>query len=308
MQAAAPPTAAILFGATATCKTALAVQVAAHVPVEVISADSRQVYRQLDVGTAKPTEEERRAVPHHLVDFLDLECSYTAARFAADTRRLCGEIRARGRVPLIVGGAGFYLKVLREGLFDAPYSDAELQEVRREVLGWTTDAIRKELAVRDPERLAAIHPNDRYRLSRALEICIASGSSVTALTAARPAPAHSFVEGRIQIARDTLHRRIAIRTEQMLQGGWIEEVRTLLEQGGDPTSPGFESLGYPHVVEHVQGKLDLERCAELVNRDTRRFARHQETWFRKTQATTLSAGDARNAALLAARIQPLVPA
>ncbi len=139
------PTAAILCGPTATGKTALAVQIAALVPVEIISADSRQVYRHLDIGTAKPTATERAAVRHHLIDFLELDGAYNAARFAADARRLAAEIRARGCVPLVVGGAGFYLRVLETGLFDAPYAPEALARVRTELLAWPTHALRTEL-------------------------------------------------------------------------------------------------------------------------------------------------------------------
>jgi tRNA dimethylallyltransferase len=288
------PLAAILFGATASGKTALAVEAARHVALEIISADSRQIYRHLDVGTAKPTAHERAAVPHHLVDFLDLDATYSAARFTADALRLCAEIRARGRLPLIVGGAGFYLHVLREGLFDAPYSDDALLEVRGELESWSLEVLREELARRDPDRLAAIHVNDRYRLARALEICIASGSSVTALTASRRKPERAFFDCRLQIEREQLHRNIQQRTAAMLEAGWVEEVRQLLETF-DASLPGFVSLGYPHVVQHLRGTLERDALADLVNRDTRRFARHQETWFRKMPAPlTLHAGDSTN--------------
>lgn len=300
-----PPRAAILFGATATGKTALAVEVARHLAVEIISADSRQVYRHLDVGTAKPSARERAAVPHHLVDFLELDSTYSAARFATDALRLCDEIRRRDRLPLIVGGAGFYLHVLREGLFDAPYSDDALLEVRRELESWSLEALRGELERRDPARFATIHANDRYRLARALEICIASGSTVTALTKARSKPEHVFFDCRMQIDRKQLHRNIQERTAAMLEGGWAEEVRRLLEQF-DATLPGFESLGYPHVVQHLQGRLERGALRDLINRDTRRFARHQETWFRKMPAQlTLSAGDPANVAKLVDALRAL---
>lgn len=288
------PRAAILFGPTATGKTALAVAIAQHVGIEVISADSRQVYRHLDVGTAKATADERAAVPHHLVDFLELDDTYNAARFAADALWACDDIQARGRIPLIVGGAGFYLHVLREGLFDAPYTQDELLRVRAALEDWSTEALREELGRRDPERRAAIHDNDRYRLARALEICIASGSSVTALTAARRKPRHRFLELRLRIARAALHSNIEQRTEAMLSEGWIEEVAHLLGSF-DASLPAFDTLGYPHVVRHVRGELDRDALREHIVRDTRRFARHQETWFRKMPAhVELEARDPAN--------------
>jgi tRNA dimethylallyltransferase len=288
----APPLAGLLFGATASGKTALAMALAARLPMEVVSADSRQVYRELDIGTAKPTPVEIQAVPHHLLNLVDLDQTYNAARFADDALRVSAEIRARGRVPLVVGGAGFYLEVLREGLFHPPYSEAELREVRSEVATWSTETMHDELAARDPERLAALHPNDRYRLSRALEICIASGSTVTALTESRPRLERRFVQFHLQVERAELYRRIAARTRAMLDAGWVDEVRSLLARGHAPGLPGFATLGYPHVLSHLAGKLDAERLAELIERDTRRFARHQETWFRKARgALPLRAGD-----------------
>lgn len=291
------PLAAVLCGPTAAGKTALALAAAARVPLEVISADSRQVYRHLDVGTAKPTPAERAALPHHLIDILELHETYDAARFAAEALDCAAAVRARGRVPLVVGGAGFYLKVLADGLFHPPYDAATLGAVRRELADWSTAALRSELLQRDPERAAAIHPNDRYRLGRALEICIASGRSVTALTAERERPERRFAWFRVVVERADLHRRIAARAAAMLQGGWLEEVQGVLARGGSSDLPGLASLGYPHVLAHLEGRLDREQMMALVLRDTRRFARHQETWFRKARnAVQLPAADAGAAA------------
>ncbi len=303
-----PPVAALLFGATATGKTALAVELARRLSIEVISADSRQVYRRLRVGTAQPTPDERAAVPHHLVDFLELHETYNAARFRADAVALFAAIRARCRLPVVVGGAGFYLQVLRAGLFEAAYDEDTLRRVRRELADWSTEALCDELQRRDPERAAAIHAHDRYRLSRALEICLAAGSSVTALTEARRAPPERFVEFRLQLERGALHQRIAARTAALLRSGWIDEVQTLLDEGADPAAPGMKSLGYPHVVAHLRGDLSREALEERVNRDTRRFARHQETWFRKARAAvTLPVAAPHNANQMEAVLSPLLP-
>lgn len=285
-QAAVPPLAAVLCGATAAGKTAFALQLATHVPLEIISADSRQVYRDLAIGTAKPTAAERAAVPHHLVDHLELHETYDAARFAAEALAAAGAIRARGRVPLIVGGAGFYLHVLRHGLFEPPYDRATLHAVRDELAGWSTEALHAALVARDPERAAAIHAHDRYRLGRALEICIAAGTTVTALTQARTIPSHRFVLFHLQWARAALHARIARRTEAMLAGGWIEEVGALLDRGVDPQLPGMRTLGYPAVIAYLQGTIDRAALVERIGRETRRFARHQDTWFRKLEPAT----------------------
>jgi len=283
---AVPPLAAILCGATATGKTALALELAAGLPIEVISADSRQVYRDLAIGTAKPTAVERAAVTHHLVDILELDATYDAARFAADATAAARAIRDRHRVPLIVGGAGFYLHVLRHGLFEPPYDRATLHAVRDELAGWSTEALRAALLDRDPERAAAIHPHDRYRLGRALEICLAAGASVTELSRARIAPGHRFLTFHLQWTRAELRARIAARTEAMLAAGWVEEVRALLDRGMDPELPGMRTLGYPAVVAHLRGATDRAAMVERIGRETRRFARHQETWFRKLEDAT----------------------
>jgi tRNA dimethylallyltransferase len=299
----AAPLAGILMGPTAAGKTALAVALGTRLPIEIISADSRQVYRELEIGTAKPTAAERRAVPHHLIDFLALDDVYNAARFAEDALACAAAIRARGHIPLVVGGAGFYLKVLEEGLFQPPYTAAELAQVRGELSTWSASALRDELARRDPERAAAIHANDRYRLARALEICIAAAQSVTALTAARPPVVRRFVKFRLALDRPDLHARIATRTRSMLAAGWADEVRAVLAQGVPATAPGLATLGYPHVVAHVEGRLDADAVLELVARDTRRFARHQETWFRKARdATVLRVDDPQAQALLHAAL------
>ena len=302
------PTAALLFGPTACGKTALAVELSSRLPIEVISADSRQIYRRLDVGTAKPTAAERAAVRHHLIDCIELDETYNAARFAADAHRLVAEIHGRGKIPVVVGGAGFYLHVLRQGLFAAPFAPEVLRGVRETLTGWSTEALRRELDQRDPRRCATIHPNDRYRLSRALEICLASGTSVTALTAAAPPAERRFLEARVHIERAELHQRIAARCTTMLDSGWIEEVEGLLAAGHAPGLPGLRALGYPHVVAHVRGRIDRKELEERIARDTRQFARHQETWFRKARsAEPLTAGESGSAEHLATLLQPLLP-
>ena len=303
-RSAAPPLAAILCGATASGKTGFAVALAARLPIEVVSADSRQVYRRLDIGTAKPSAAERAAVAHHLVDILELDQTYDAARFAADAIAAAAAIRARGRVPLVVGGAGFYLHVLRHGLFEPPYDRATLHAVRDELAGWSTEALHAGLMQRDPERAAVIHPNDRYRLGRALEICLAAGASVSELTRSRVAPLYRFLVFHAQVERAALHTRIAARTEAMLQTGWLEEVRALLASGADPQLPGMRTLGYPAVIAHLRGESDRAAMVERIGRETRRFARHQDTWFRKLDdATGLDPADPDAPARVAAALQ-----
>ena len=301
--ARAVPTAALLCGPTASGKTALAVAAAAQVPVEVISADSRQVYRHLSIGTAKATAAEQAAVPHHLIDVLELDATYNAAQFAADALRIAAEIRARGRIPLIVGGAGFYFRVLEDGLFEPPYEPAALAAVRADLERWSPEDLRAELGRRDPDRASALHPNDRYRIARALEICIAAGRSVTELTAGRTKPSETFVRFRVTIPRPRLHERIAARTAAMFAAGWEHEVEDLLARGVAPEAPALATLGYPQIVALLRGETSRDAAEETIRRDTRRFARAQETWFRKLRdATAIAAEDPAGGAQLAAAL------
>jgi tRNA dimethylallyltransferase len=274
-----------IVGPTAVGKTALITSLARQLPVEVISLDSRQIYRGLRIGTAQPTAEELALCPHHLIDFLDPGKTYDAMRFRQDFERTYREVTSHGALPLLVGGAGMYLTGLRQGFMRIPGTSPDTVAAAREQLDPLDDQeIRERLQKVDPRSFAAIHPNDRYRSQRALEIHLIAGRPMSALKAEqRPDPCLGleFPTFVLQREVDELDARIALRTGMMLQEGWIEETRQALA-AYPADCPGLQSIGYREIVAHLQGNLEHENlCAEIV-RVTRQYAKRQRTWFRQT--------------------------
>ena len=276
----------VIVGPTAVGKTALITKLAREFPIEIISLDSRQVYRGLRIGTAQPTADELAMCPHHLVDFLPPEETYDAARFRADFCRVHQEITARGGRPVVVGGAGLYLTAIREGFFDLGEGGRPLADVRAELDKLGDGEIRRRLQAADQAAWSRIHANDRYRSQRALEICEVAGRPMSDLAAAqKPDPALGLEFAVFVLERPVaeLDTRIAARTRAMLQGGWLEETRALLEQH-DPECPGLASIGYREIVAHLRGELAPAQVEEAIVRVTRQYAKRQRTWFRKVEA------------------------
>ncbi|MBN2288348.1 MAG: tRNA (adenosine(37)-N6)-dimethylallyltransferase MiaA [Candidatus Glassbacteria bacterium] len=277
----------VLAGPTASGKTALAVELAGALGAEVVSADSRQVYRGLDVGTAKPPADVRAAVAHHLIDILDPVEAYNAGSFARDAAAVIERLCASGKTALVCGGTGFYIEALLNPMFDEPLAgDARREEIRRELERLAErhgpQALHDRLAGVDPSSAARLHPNDIQRVSRALELYCLTGRTMTELLSS-PRPGSAFRPFQVVLdpPRDLLERNIAARSAQMLAGGWVEEVEGLLAGGLTGDAPGLQSLGYAEVVAHVQGGLTLEQTLEAVNRKTRQYAKRQRTWFRR---------------------------
>lgn len=297
------PRALCLAGPTAAGKTAVALAFATRRPVEVISVDSALVYRGLDIGTAKPSAAERAAVPHHLVDILDPTEPYSAARFVADATRLIDEIRARGRLPLLVGGTMLYFKALREGLDAMPAADPAVRaalDARAAADGWP--ALHAELARVDPATAARLAPNDAQRVQRALEVWQLSGRPLSAWQgghqaqgAPRAVAADMPMVSLEPDARAWLHQRIAERFDAMLAAGLVDEVRALRARGDlHPDLPAMRCVGYRQAwaaLEH--GTLDGLRDAGIAA--TRQLAKRQLTWLRSTQPRTVVAADAPDA-------------
>ena len=271
-QTSALPPAILLMGPTASGKTACALALARVLPVEIISVDSALVYRDMDIGTAKPSRDELAACPHHLIDIVTPEEAYSAAQFCADARRLMGEITARGRVPLLVGGTMLYYKALQEGLADMPPADAQVRaELEEEAarLGW--QALHDQLASVDPISAARIHPNDPQRLTRALEVYRVSGLTMTAhrqkqseqstKAAASGASQLPYTVAHLAIApaqRQVLHERIAQRFGQMLEQGFIDEVLALRNRSDLHAGlPSIRAVGYRQVWDYLDGKLHV---------------------------------------------------
>lgn len=269
----------ILLGPTGVGKTAVALALAEYWPIEVISADSRQVYRGLDIATAKPTPRERQRVPHHLLDLIRPGERYSAGRFAVDAAEAIGEIRSRGRFPVVVGGTGLYLKALVDGLFKEP----PLDRPKRNALHAITAGMDNQTLVRWAARLDPGMPigSGRQRATRAIEMALLTGFSLRWWQ--RAAAAEGVVNPwmvRLTVPRQVLHQRIRVRTEEMLRRGLVEEVAAVLADGAPLEGPGMDGIGVREAVAVLQGRLPRELLVDLVATATRQYAKRQETWFR----------------------------
>ncbi|RQQ50501.1 tRNA (adenosine(37)-N6)-dimethylallyltransferase MiaA [Burkholderia stagnalis] len=284
----APATIACLLGPTASGKTAAALVLAARRPIEIVSVDSALVYRDMDIGTAKPSRDERAAVPHHLIDIIDPADAYSAAEFRADALRLIGEIAARGRTPLLAGGTMLYYKALTQGLNDLPTADpavrAELDaDAARD--GWP--ALHARLAQVDPETAARLAPNDSQRIQRALEVFMLSGRPMSALLAAPrsaddAAARYRFVPVALEPSdRAVLHARIAQRFDAMLDAGFIDEVERLRRRDDlHPGLPSMRCVGYRQAWEFLDGITDYRTMRDKGIFATRQLCKRQITWLR----------------------------
>ena len=294
------PTALCLAGPTAAGKTAVALALAEHLPLEIISVDSALVYRGMDIGTAKPSAAERAAVPHHLIDILDPSQAYSAARFVADARLLIAEITARGRVPLLVGGSMLYFKALRDGLDALPGADATLRaELDSQAASQGWPALHAELARVDAATAARLASTDAQRIQRALEVWRLTGRPLSAWHGAAPAdPANTLALPLVSLepaSRAWLHERIAERLDAMLAAGLLDEVRSLRARGDlHAALPSMRCVGYRQSWAALEtGHLDGLREAAVAA--TRQLAKRQLTWLRSMQPRTVIECDAPDA-------------
>lgn len=278
----------VLIGPTAIGKTALSLEMADRYGCEIISMDSMQVYRYMDIGTAKAGRDERRRVAHHLIDIVDPDDQYDAARFVEDALTAVAGITARGRIPLITGGTGLYLAALVNGLFADITVPAQVKDdCRRRLEEQGREELHRELCAIDPESGARIHVNDTQRLLRGLEIFYATGIpwSVHIHRQAEVTPQRQFtrmIRIGLRCERDLLYQRIAIRTRTMMGDAFREEVASLLAYGYHPDLPAMQAIGYRHMVGCIKGQWDLETATESLVQDTRRYAKRQITWFGRT--------------------------
>ena len=268
----------VLVGPTAVGKTAVAVALASHWPLEVISADSRQVYRRLDIGTAKPTRKEQARAPHHGLDLVEPGTRYSAGHFARDAVRWLADIRGRGNLPVIVGGTGLYVRALAEGLFCEPPLDSAK---RRSLDAWTARLEPIEL-LRWAGRLdPGFRGGGRQRAARAIEVALLSGHPLSHWQqAARAQGSLDPWYIVLTVPRPVLHQRIARRADEMVRRGLIEEVASVLAEGHSPTSPGLDGIGIREAVEYLHGRRPRETVAEAIAIGTRQYAKRQQTWFR----------------------------
>jgi tRNA dimethylallyltransferase len=275
-----------VVGPTAAGKTELAAWLATHLDAEVVSVDSRQVFRRLDVGTAKPDAELRARVPHHLLDVVEPDERMDAARYARLGREVIGDITRRGRRVVLCGGSGLYLRALTEGLFEAPAGNAEIRrELDAALARDGAPALHAELAVLDPRAAARIAPRDAVRIRRALEVCRATGRTISDWQerhafADRPYDLQCWV---LSPKVDELDRRIAERATSMWRDGLVAETEAVLAAGFAATLPPLQAIGYREAQAHLRGDLSREQAIAGIALATRQYAKRQRTWFRRLE-------------------------
>lgn len=278
----------VLVGATASGKTATVLELARWVPLEVISADSRQIYRYLDIGTAKPSRQERQRVPHHCVDICNPDQTYSAGEFAALARQLIPEIWSRGALPCVVGGSGFYIHALCYGLFEQPplpMLQVLRQELAQRLQREGREALYAELQRVDPVLAARYSDRNPRRILRALEFYYATGMPLSQAHELYrlPAPPFCFLWVGIQWERGRLYERINQRAAWMWRNGIVEETACVLARGYAPDAPGLATHGYKECVAYLQGKLSAAEALRQMQQRTRQYAKRQLTWFRRYQ-------------------------
>lgn len=270
-----------VVGPTATGKTALGILIAKALNGEIISADSRVIYRHLDIGTAKPTLEERQGIPHHMLDIAEPNQQYSASLYREQALPILENIRLAGKRPVIVGGTGFYIRSLLEsGLIPSVPPNPELREELTALAECHGSAyLHQRLAGLDPERAGQLHPNDRFRIIRALEIIQATGKAVPQ-TSETPNSSVCWI-GLTYEDRDLLRKRIDERIETMIQAGWIEEVESLIKRYGPDVEALRVAHGYPEWVCYLQGRMTFEEAKAQIQINIHQYARRQMTWFRR---------------------------
>lgn len=296
----------IITGATGTGKTALAIELALRHNAEIISADAYQVYRGMDIGTAKPSGEELAAVPHHLIDILDPDQTYSAGDFFEHAEKLIDDIISRGRLPVIAGGTGLYAETLIKGIFSAPERDENFRaalEKDGEKHGFAL--LHERLKSVDPEFAASIPPSDKTRIIRGLEINALCKMNVReAQRAFHVNPKHKYSVFIITDERERMYARINERVVKMFDAGWADEVKNLLGCGYNENMQSFKAIGYRETAALVKGEADFPSVLAAVQQKTRNFAKRQVTWFGHMDGLTeLRAGDDKNADQLSAFIR-----
>ena len=271
-----------ITGPTAAGKTALAVELAQRFGGEIVNADSRQVFRGLDIGSAKPPPAERGGVPHHLFDVVDPDQHFDVARYRELALAAIRDIDRRGRRVILVGGTGLYIKVIRGGLFEGPPRDAELRERLKAAEAAEPGSLYRRLQAVDPASAARLHPNDLLRLVRAIEVFERTGRPISDWQRE-----HAFADRElamqtlaVTLPRPELYRRIDCRCQQMIAAGLIDEVRGLLGRGYDPQQPALQSPGYREIGDFLAGRCDLSAAVAQMAQATRRLAKRQLTWTR----------------------------
>ncbi len=284
MPESAKPKIVVLAGPTGIGKTSLSLEIAERFNGAIVGADSMQVFRHMDIGSAKPEHSEQQQAPHYMIDVADPDEPFDAAAYARMARAGIDQILDQGRLPVVVGGTGFYIKALLHGLFPAKPADAAVRdrlhkEAAEKGIHWLYDRLRQA----DPAAAERIHPNDTYRVIRALEVCELTGRPMSAYQAAHGFSEQPFAPLKfcLYMEREALYERINRRVAAMVAAGLLEEVKSLLERGYSPDLKPMQSLGYRHMLDYLSARLDWPEAVDQLKKDTRRYAKRQLTWFRK---------------------------
>ncbi len=277
-----------VFGCTGCGKGGVARELARHIDAEIISVDSMKLYRRMDIGTAKPSAQQRAQVPHHLIDVVEPSEDFSVARFVQLAQAEAARIVARGKTVLAVGGTALYIKSLSEGLFDGPSADPDIRErLLRRADTEGLEALHNELASVDPEAAGRIHRNDARRIVRALEVYEVTSQPITALQTQwddERQRHHCTFIGLRRGLEDQNHRT-NVRVKRLIERGWVDEVRALLAEPKPLSTTAVQALGYRELIEHIAGALSLEQATERIKIATRQFAKAQRTWFKRFRAT-----------------------
>jgi tRNA dimethylallyltransferase len=300
---AVSPSLLVILGPTASGKSDLAMALARRLGGEILSVDSMQVYRGMNVGTAKPAQQDLADVRHHLIDLVDANESFTVARFVETADAVIADAKARNAPLIATGGTPLYYKSLFEGIFEGPSADPE---TRRRLAELTNEQLAARLAAVDPAASSRIHANDTKRLIRALEVFELTGRPISSFQTDWSNPNHRHAATWIGLdwEKDALNRRINARVKAMVAAGWVEETRALLDRFGSLSPTAGEATGYRQIIEHLAGKLTLEDAIEQIKIATRQLARRQMKWFRRFPNVRWIQGD-RPAAELAAEVLAL---
>ncbi len=269
-----------ILGPTASGKSALAAKLASMISAEIINCDSLQFYRRFDIGTAKPSPTDLARTPHHLIDCKNWDEDYDAGQYALDAKRKIHDIESRARRAIVCGGSGLYFRALASDSFHADLPADE--KLRARLSTWTKERLWKMLQRLDPARSMQIHPNDIYRIGRALELRILLKHSVLDLQ--KPAESSQFFVVVVSPERQLLKARIATRLDHMLASGWIQEVENLIKDGVSPSCKAMQSIGYKQITQHLNGEFSAEECREKIFFATCQYAKRQMTWFNKVDA------------------------
>ena len=278
----------VIVGPTCSGKTNLSLKLAQLIPAEIISADSRQIYKYLNIGTAKPSEEQLQKVPHHLIDFLDPAENYDVSKFEIDSERIIDHIHNKNKLAIIVGGSGLYIKALTDGIFSTADKDEEYRKEllqKRKELG--NDSLYEELKKVDPVSAEKMLPQNWKRVMRALEVYHLTGEPIwkhhrKQFTSNEKK--YNFNQFGLNWERKNLYENIDKRVDEMIEQSFVDEVKNILNKGYDKNLNSLNTVGYKEIIQHLEGEVSLERAIELIKRNTRHYAKRQMTWFRNDKS------------------------